>query len=81
MSAEHVVILALSEGVVPDQLAVRLFPLGRPLAAGRVDGDGAVLGDVEVRWSLGAIPILVDESDTVKKVGNLETENPGTRDM
>ena len=80
MSAEHVVILALSEGVVPDQLAVYLIA-GDALAAGRVDGDGAVLGDVEVRWSLGAIPILVDESDTVKKVGNLETENPGTQDM
>ena len=53
MSAKDVVIQALFEGVVPDELAVRLRP-GDALAAGRVDGDDSVLGDVEVGRGLGA---------------------------
>ena len=53
MSAENVVIQALFEGVVPDELAVRLRP-GDALAAGRVDGDDSVLGNVEVGRGLGA---------------------------
>ena len=53
MSAENVVIQALFEGVVADELAVRLRP-GDALAAGRVDGDDSVLGNVEVGRGLGA---------------------------
>ena len=53
MSAEDVVILTLFEGVVSDELAVRLRS-GDALAAGRVDGDGSVLGNVEVRRGLCA---------------------------
>ena len=53
MSAKDVVIQALFEGVVPDELAVRLQPC-HALAAGRVDGDDPVLGDVEVGRGLGA---------------------------
>ena len=51
--AEDVVILTLFEGVVSDELAVRLRS-GDALAAGRVDGDGSVLGNVEVRRGLCA---------------------------
>ena len=53
MSAENVVIQALFEGVVADELAVGLRP-GDALAAGRVDGDDSVLGNVEVGRGLGA---------------------------
>ena len=53
MSAENVVIQALFEGVVADELAVRLRPCDA-LAAGRVDGDDSVLGNVEVGRGLGA---------------------------
>ena len=53
MSAKNVVIQALFEGVVADELAVRLRP-GDALAAGRVDGDDSVLGNVEVGRGLGA---------------------------
>ena len=53
MSAENVVIQALFEGVVADELAVRLRP-GDALAAGRVHGDDSVLGNVEVGRGLGA---------------------------
>ena len=47
VSAENVVVQSLFEGVVSDELAVRLRPCDA-LAAGRVDGDDAVLGNVEV---------------------------------
>ena len=47
MSAKKVIILSLAEGVISDELAVCLRP-GDALAAGRVDADDAVLGNVEV---------------------------------
>ena len=53
VSAENVVVQSLFEGVVSDELAVRLRP-GDALAAGRVDGDDSVLGNVEVGRGLGA---------------------------
>ena len=53
MSAKNVIILSLAEGVVSDELAVRLRP-GDALAAGRVDADDAVLGNVEVGRGLCA---------------------------
>ena len=68
MSAEHlVVVLALHEGVVADQLAVGLGS-GDALPAGRVDGDGAVLGDVEVRRRFRrVVPALMGDRVTYKK--------------
>ena len=53
MSAKNVIVLSLAEGVVSDELAVRLRP-GDALAAGRVDADDAVLGNVEVGRGLCA---------------------------
>ena len=47
MSAKKVIILSLAEGVVSDELAVRLRP-GDTLTTGCVDADDSVLGNVEI---------------------------------